>query len=86
LGSITFKQEKIGCALLSAGKARPYSVGTKPELLPVWDKNLCTRCALCYIYCPNAAIARQDDGFFGVNQDLCTGCGICHRECWFGAV
>lgn len=86
MGNTTFKQEKVGCALLVSGKAQPFTPGTKSELLPIWDKNLCVRCALCYIYCPNAAIKRLDDGFFGVNKDLCTGCGICHRECWFGAV
>ena len=86
MGSIPFKQEKVGCALLARGKAKPYKPGTLPELIPVWDKNLCVRCALCYIYCPDAAISRLDDGFFGVDKNLCTGCGICHRECWFGAV
>ncbi|MCX5901805.1 MAG: 4Fe-4S binding protein [Proteobacteria bacterium] len=84
--SKTFKQEKVGCQLLEAGKAQPYTPGTKPQLGPVWDKSLCVRCALCYIYCPDAAISRQEDGYYDVDIKLCKGCGICHRECWFGAV
>ena len=82
----TFKQEKVGCSLLETGKAQPFVPGTKLELKPVWDKDLCVRCALCYVYCPDAAIRRQEDGYFDVDMDLCKGCGICHRECWFGAV
>ncbi len=56
------------------------------DLKPYWDKHICSRCALCYVYCPNAAISRQDDGYFNADMNLCSGCGICHRECWFGAV
>ncbi|MEI6125835.1 MAG: pyruvate ferredoxin oxidoreductase [Pseudomonadota bacterium] len=82
----TFKQEKVGCTLLEKGKAQPYEPGKKPERGPVWDNALCVRCALCYIYCPDAAVSRQEDGYFGVDLNLCKGCGICHRECWFGAV
>lgn len=86
LAGKTFKQEKVGCILLDSGDARPSAPGSPPQLQPVWDKNLCVRCALCYLYCPDAAISRQEDGYFDVDTKLCTGCGICHRECWFGAV
>ncbi len=82
----TFKEEKIGCFLLDTGKAEPFEPGTDIKMKPVWDKELCTRCALCYIYCPDAAISRQADGYFDVDIEMCKGCGICHRECWFGAV
>jgi 2-oxoacid:acceptor oxidoreductase delta subunit (pyruvate/2-ketoisovalerate family) len=82
----TFKQEKVGCCLLETGHAAPFTPGSKPERGPVWDRNLCVRCALCYLYCPDAAISRQDDGFFDVDMKVCTGCGICQRECWFGAI
>ena len=72
--------------LVKAGMAPPHKPGKKPGLQPVWDKDLCARCALCYLYCPDAAISRQDDGFFDAEMDLCKSCGICHRECWFGAI
>ena len=82
----SFKEEKVGCSLLESGAAQPYAPGTKPALQPVWDENLCVRCALCYLYCPTGAISRQDNGYYNVDIKSCTGCGICHRECWFGAV
>ena len=81
-----FKQENVGCYLLETDKAQPYKPGKKPELRPVWDKDLCARCALCYIYCPDASITRQEDGYFDADIKTCKGCGICHRECWFGAI
>ncbi|MBW2652992.1 MAG: 4Fe-4S binding protein, partial [Deltaproteobacteria bacterium] len=51
-----------------------------------WDKEMCVRCGLCYIFCPDAAIKRGDDGYYEADLDYCKGCGICHRECWFGAI
>ena len=72
--------------LLKAEKAPLHQPETKLELEPVWDKDLCARCALCYVYCPDAAISRQEDGYFSADTELCKGCGICHRECWFGAI
>ena len=82
----TFKKENVGCLQLKTGKVKPFKPGTRPERVPVWDKNLCARCALCYIFCPDAAISRQEDGYFAAELELCKGCGICHRECWFGAI
>ena len=73
-------------ALLKTEKALPSEFVTKPDLKPVWDKDLCSRCALCYIFCPDAAISRQEDGYYNADMNLCTGCSICHRECWFGAI
>ena len=63
MDSKTFKQENVGCHLLETGKVKSLKPGTKPALLPVWDRDLCSRCALCYLYCPDAAISKQDDGF-----------------------
>ncbi len=83
-------QENNVCGLINmlvdSGAVPAYSADDETALRPIWDKSLCTRCALCYLYCPEGAISRQEDGYFDVDTDLCKGCGICHRECWFGAV
>ena len=76
---------KLLDGLIAGGKLQAYTPEKKP-LKPVWDKLICARCALCNLYCPDAAISRQEDGYFDVDQDLCKSCGICHRECWFGAI
>jgi 2-oxoacid:acceptor oxidoreductase delta subunit (pyruvate/2-ketoisovalerate family) len=48
---------------------------------PEVDYSKCTRCTLCWIYCPDAAIARQKDDSPKIDYDYCKGCGICANEC-----
>lgn len=40
----------------------------------------CTACALCALFCPEAAIAR-DDGSLVIDYLYCKGCGICEVVC-----
>lgn len=44
---------------------------------PVIDYNKCTKCMLCWLYCPDNAI----DEKIKVDYDYCKGCGICAKEC-----
>ena len=81
-----FKQKPINCFLLDNQKARPFRPGDKREKKPVIDKNKCIKCGLCYIFCPDGAIKRIDEGYYDVELDWCKGCGICELECWFGAI
>ena len=81
-----FQKSMVECSLIEKGKATPFKPGDKPEAVPEWDQDRCIRCGLCYIYCPDGAIYRTDDGFFDVNDKRCKGCGVCHHECWFGAI
>lgn len=41
----------------------------------------CTRCTLCWVYCPDAAITRGEDDSPKIDYDYCKGCGICTNEC-----
>jgi pyruvate ferredoxin oxidoreductase delta subunit len=78
---------KVGCYLLEAGRAKPFRPKKdKLKKRPEYDRDLCVKCGLCYIFCPDAAIKEVEEGYFDVDTDYCTGCGICHRECWFGAI
>ncbi len=40
----------------------------------------CTGCALCALFCPEGAIAR-DDGSIAIDYLYCKGCGICEVVC-----
>jgi len=41
---------------------------------------VCNTCDNCWVFCPDAAIARVD-GTYEVNYDFCKGCGVCAEEC-----
>ncbi|MCS7119138.1 MAG: 4Fe-4S binding protein [Archaeoglobaceae archaeon] len=43
---------------------------------PVFDVNLCTKCDMCTIYCPEGVIVQGE-----VNYEFCKGCGICKEIC-----
>ncbi len=45
---------------------------------PVVDAQKCTKCQLCWIYCPEASIDRET---ITIDYTYCKGCGICATEC-----
>lgn len=47
---------------------------------PQFDQTNCIHCYLCYVFCPEGAIDR-DNGKFTVDMDYCKGCGVCANEC-----
>ena len=52
----TWEQNKVGCILLEKKLAQPFKKGEKRTQKPALDTEKCTKCALCYLYCPDAAI------------------------------
>jgi 2-oxoacid:acceptor oxidoreductase, delta subunit, pyruvate/2-ketoisovalerate family len=59
----------------AAGKTGKWRT-LRPEL----DKEKCTNCLLCWMYCPEGAIDRVEDGVC-IDYEYCKGCGICAEEC-----
>ncbi|MGA3191214.1 MAG: 4Fe-4S binding protein [Candidatus Bathyarchaeia archaeon] len=55
--------------------------GSWRTFCPRVDYSKCTRCTLCWIYCPDAAITRREDDSPEIDYDYCKGCGICANEC-----
>lgn len=49
----------------------------KPEI----NKDICTKCGLCWLYCPDETIIINKDGYPSVKYEYCKGCGICANEC-----
>lgn len=52
---------------------------------PVIDKEKCTECLICWIYCPEGTVKRTKEGI-AIDYYHCKGCGICARECRLGAI
>ncbi|GAB6173748.1 4Fe-4S binding protein [Paradesulfitobacterium aromaticivorans] len=47
---------------------------------PVINKDLCTNCGICLIYCPVNSV-RKINGSIEMDLSYCKGCGICREEC-----
>jgi 2-oxoacid:acceptor oxidoreductase delta subunit (pyruvate/2-ketoisovalerate family) len=54
--------------------------GSWRVMRPVIDLARCSRCARCWKFCPDAAIAIVDDAPV-IDYVFCKGCGICAEEC-----
>ena len=65
----------------SAGKT-----GTWRDARPVIDESKCTRCLLCWLYCPEDTILRREDDMVYVDYEYCKGCGICANVCPVNAI
>lgn len=48
---------------------------------PVLNEEKCNGCTLCFVYCPDAAIALTDKNLPVIDYDHCKGCGLCIVEC-----
>jgi pyruvate ferredoxin oxidoreductase delta subunit len=57
--------------------------GTWRSHRPVYDAAACNGCLLCWLYCPEAAIAKETRA---IDYTYCKGCGICAAECAKGAI
>ena len=55
--------------------------GTWRTFRPVIDLSKCTKCNVCWKFCPDVAIRFDDEGFPVIDYDFCKGCGICEVEC-----
>ena len=65
------------------GWSRENPTGAWRTMRPVRDAELCTSCALCWLYCPDACVAPKT---FDFDLQYCKGCGICANECKVGAI
>lgn len=69
-------------AIADPGTSARNKTGEWRTHKPVIDRNRCTYCGVCEIFCPDNAI-EVDVGSrrITLNEDYCKGCGICANEC-----
>lgn len=72
--------------ILSPANTRQRRVGMWSRYKPIIDHNECTRCRICFVYCPDSAILIDKNDLPIVNYDACKGCDICHMECPVNAI
>lgn len=78
---LTWKDLEIGSIVTEPGSASQYQTGSWRSERPIIDLDKCNKCGLCYIFCPDAAIEMNDEGYPEVDLFYCKGCGICSVEC-----
>jgi len=62
------------------GGSKQLETGKWRSSTPVVDQGCCTRCGVCYQFCPDSCISITEQGA-QINLFYCKGCMICVHEC-----
>ena len=68
-------------SILAPGNAEARQTGAWRVERPEIDYDSCTRCGLCFVHCPDGAIALDEQGYPVIDYDHCKGCLICLEQC-----
>jgi len=68
-------------SVLHAGNAAMRHTGSWRVERPVVDRDICTRCGLCFVECPDGAVSLDEEGYPVIDYDHCKGCMICRQVC-----
>ena len=58
-----------------------FKRGTTKTERPVVRFDLCIKCTLCWLDCPDECFDPTDDGLYDINFEVCTGCHKCAQVC-----
>lgn len=82
----SWKELEMATAMTEPGSSTRQLTGQWRSKVPKRDDSKCHRCGICWIYCPDAALYLNKQGYYEVDLDHCKGCGICAFECWADAI
>ncbi|MEM1943146.1 MAG: 2-oxoacid:acceptor oxidoreductase family protein [Candidatus Caldarchaeum sp.] len=72
--------------ILNLGNTALKKTGAWRGATPVIDYVKCTRCMVCFVYCPDSCISLEDDLTPKIDYDNCKGCLVCFTECPIKAI
>ncbi len=76
-----------GGTIDSSGNAHLLKTGDWRSMKPIWLRDKCRQCLLCYPVCPDTSILIDENGKrTDFDYDHCKGCGICVKVCPFKAI
>ncbi|MDD2336951.1 MAG: 2-oxoacid:acceptor oxidoreductase family protein [Geobacteraceae bacterium] len=85
--NIPFEEARVSApAVFSAGTSERVKTGLWRTERPVLQADLCKRCSLCAIYCPENAIILDQEGLPRIDYEHCKGCLLCVEQCPVGAM
>ncbi|MDR2714675.1 MAG: 4Fe-4S binding protein [Coriobacteriales bacterium] len=84
--SWTSEEIPNGAVCEDAGNSALYITGGWRSEMPLWTKDNCKDCMLCWVHCPDSSILVADGKMTGIDYDHCKGCGVCVIECKFEAL
>lgn len=58
-----------------------FKRGTTKTQRPVVRFDICTKCTLCWLECPDECFDPTADGLYDIAFEYCTGCGKCAQVC-----
>ena len=82
----TYDMIPNGAVVIDAGNSVQYITGGWRSDMPIWNKENCSSCMLCWVHCPDSSILVADGEMTGIDYDHCKGCGVCVHECRFDAL
>jgi pyruvate ferredoxin oxidoreductase delta subunit len=85
-GFKSWKELNFGIAITTPGNAAELKTGDWRSMRPETNKEKCTKCAQCYIFCPDMVYSKDAEGYYIQNYYYCKGCGICAKECPVDAI
>jgi pyruvate ferredoxin oxidoreductase gamma subunit len=68
-------------SIYAAANSPQRRTGSWRQFRPVLQREQCTRCWLCFVWCPEAAISLDADDYPVVDYEVCKGCLLCAHEC-----
>jgi 2-oxoacid:acceptor oxidoreductase delta subunit (pyruvate/2-ketoisovalerate family) len=74
-----------GGSIHAIGTTKIQKTGHWRIFKPIVNEELCKKCNLCCLYCPDACIELTEEAV-KINYDYCKGCGICVEECQSDAI
>jgi pyruvate ferredoxin oxidoreductase gamma subunit len=67
--------------IVSVGNAAARHTGSWRLVRPTIDLGACTRCGVCFAFCPDGAVTPDERGYPVIDLDNCKGCMICRAVC-----
>lgn len=74
------------CNIMNTGNSSEVKRTGWNLFKPIIDYDKCTKCRICFVYCPDSAITIDKNNFPEINYNFCKSCNICYTECPANAI